>query len=400
MRVLILAPWPIRVPRHGGQLRGAAVVKAYRDAGHNVYTISFYDPHHTKPDEVWPGDLTLTPGVNDLMQTPGAGSSEMSMWRAVAAAPDSFDRMATALRRVRPDLLQFEEPVFWPIVERLRREGLLDGIAIAHSSYNFETLAWSLRGLLGTPVREETVRDIVTFEREIAAHCDVVFAVSQDDALEFRKLGAKVVHVAENGVCSLARRVTRPIDDYLPSEKPYALFVSSAHPPNAHGFIELAEQARGHPLRDGELLICGKVGPMIQSTPGHTRIGRIFDRARILGWVDSKLLDALYAGSHVIILPKTHGGGSNLKTAEALASGRPVVATRNAFIGFERFMDLPGVFITDEPDLFWLRVNACLASPIAETTRAPESMFGLLWSECLKPMVRAGEEAVFRAQQA
>lgn len=38
MRVLLLAPWPLRIPRHGGQLRGAAVVKAYRDSGHQVHT--------------------------------------------------------------------------------------------------------------------------------------------------------------------------------------------------------------------------------------------------------------------------------------------------------------------------------------------------------------------------
>lgn len=244
------------------------------------------------------------------------------------------------------------------------------------------------------------MRDIATFEREIALYCDVVFAVSQDDAREFCKLGAKFVHVTENGVSSVERRVTRPLSDYLPSGMPYALFVSSAHPPNARGFIDLAERAQGHPLRDGELLICGKVGPMIQATSGLLRAGRVLDRSRILGWVDGRLLDALYAGCHVILLPKTHGGGSNLKTAEALASGRPVVATRNAFIGFERFMDLPGIVIADEPDLFWRRVSEHLAGSLVGENRSPETMSGLLWSECLRPMVRAGEDAVRRAQQA
>jgi glycosyltransferase involved in cell wall biosynthesis len=339
------------------------------------------------------------PGVISLMQTQDAARSEMAVWRALAAAPDSFDRMVATLRRLQPDLLQFEEPELWPIVQLLQAEGHLAGIAVAHSSCNFETLAWRLRGLLGAPVREETVRDIMTFEREIAMHCDVVFAVSRDDAQEFRKLGAKFVHVAENGVSSLERRVTRPLSAYLPSGLPYALFVSSAHPPNARGFIELAERAQGHPLLDGELLICGKVGPMIHATSDLLRTGRILDRSRILGWVDGRLLDALYEGSHVVILPKTHGSGSNLKIADTLASGRPVVATRNAFIGFERFMDLPGVVITYEPDFFWRRVSEYLAGSLVGESRSPETMSGLLWSKCLKPMVREGEYAVRRVQQ-
>jgi hypothetical protein len=141
MRVLILAPWPLRIPRHGGQLRGSAVVQAYRDSGHDVHTISCYDPNHTAPDEVWREDFAPTQGMIELMQTPDAAVSEMTVWRAMAAAPDSFDRTVAALRRLQPDLLQFEEPVFWPIVQRLRAEGHLRGIAIAHSSYNFETLA-------------------------------------------------------------------------------------------------------------------------------------------------------------------------------------------------------------------------------------------------------------------
>lgn len=398
MRVLLLAPWPLRIPRHGGQLRGAAVVKAYRDSGHQVHTISFYDSNNTRPDEVWPDDFSPSQGVIELMQAPDASASEMRSWQAMAVAHDSFERMVAAVRRFEPDLLQFEEPVFWPMVHRLKTEGHLERIAIAHSSYNFETSAWALRGALGAPVSEQTLRDLATFEAEIASHCDVVFAVSQDDANEFRKLGAKNVLVAENGISALECGDAEALDAYLPNKPSYAIFVSSAHPPNARGFIQLAQGARRQPLRDGELLICGKVGQMVQAMPGLQHIKKILDRSRILGWVDGKLLEALYAGSRVVILPKTHGGGSNLKTAEALASRRPIVATSCAFVGFERFTDLPGVTITDDPNVFWQRVSDYLVAPPQGDVRSPDDMEGLLWRECLKPMVRAGEEAVRRAR--
>ena len=93
----------------------------------------------------------------------------------------------------------------------------------------------------------------------------------------------------------------------------------------------------------------------------------------------------------MIILPKTLSGGSNLKTAEALASGRPIVATNRAFDGFEGFRDVPGVTIHDDPDLFWDTVDGFLTGGISSVPRAPEIMEGLLWTECLKPMVHALE---------
>jgi glycosyltransferase involved in cell wall biosynthesis len=332
------------------------------------------------------------------MKVADPAASEMRVWFAMANAQDSFDRMVGVLNLVKPDLLQFEEPIFWPLISRLKSEGHLSRIGVAHSSYNFETLAWNLRGVLGASVSKETVRDLALFEREIASLCDVVFTVSQDDAEQFSKLGAKNVLVAENGVSTLELNECDPLNDYLDPKNAYALFVSSAHPPNAKGFIELAEGARVRSLNNGEILICGTVGPMIQATKGLQRARWALDRSRVLGWVDGKLLDRLYAGSRVVILPKTHGGGSNLKTAEALASGRPVVATRGAFIGFEKFLGLPGVTIADDPDIFWRHVDDYLAAPALPTCRSTETMRGLLWSECLKPMVSGAEDAVQRAR--
>ena len=229
-------------------------------------------------------------------------------------------------------------------------------------------------------------------EREIAASCDLVITVSENDAREFRALGAARVEVAPNGASfPPLPGDTAALDAYLPPGTAHALFVSSAHPPNAHGLISLAG-ATGHPPNHGELLICGQVGSLVRASPQFQRAKRVLDRARFLGWVDNDLLAALYATTRVVVLPKTLGGGSNLKTAEALASGRPVVATGLAFQGFEQFADLPGVRIADDPDQFWAEVDALLSDAAVPPLRSPDSMAGLLWRECLRPMVSAAEE--------
>jgi glycosyltransferase involved in cell wall biosynthesis len=398
LRILILTPWPFRVPRNGGQLRAAAVVQAYRSAGHEVHSAGLYDPARVSPGEVWPEDVQLSPGVITIMQKLSAreGRSEMAFWFAVAAARDSVAAFAAAVRAARPDVLQFEEPALWPIVRRLRADGVLDRVAIVHSSYNFETQAWQHRSVPGAQVTLETLRDIATLEQEVAAFCDLVITVSESDAREFRSLGAKQVCVAANGVRSLPCTDGRAVDAYISPDTSYALFVSSAHPPNAHGLVDMAAVTKDHPIRHGEILICGRVGSLVRAASNFQKAGRVLERARFIGWVDDTLLGALYAKAKVVILPKTLSGGSNLKTAEALASGRPVVATSRAFEGFESFQELPGVTIADDADLFWRAVDGFLSGDIPNILRPPEAMRGLLWKDCLEPMVRATEALIVR----
>ncbi len=334
------------------------------------------------------------PGVAGALKIPPAGedASQIAFWDAIAAAPDSFAAFAGAVRAARPDLLQFEEPFLWPVVRRLQAEGQLKNVAIVHSSYNFETTAWRDLRHAGAPLSDASLRDVVALEREIALACDLIISVSESDASTFRAIGASPVCVAMNGTASLLPTTdAKALDAYLAARTPYSLFVSSAHPPNAHGLIDLAVAATGHPVRHGEILICGEVGGLIRAAPRVQQAARVLDRARYLGWVESGLLDALYAGARAVILPKTLGGGSNLKTAEALASGRPIVATSRAFEGFEAFTALPGVTITDEPDRFWAAVDTLLSDAGAIPPRSREAMAGLLWRECLKPMVQAAE---------
>lgn len=398
MRVLILTPWPFRIPRNGGQLRAAAVKRAYLAAGHHVQSAGLYNVPDFRPDEVAPEDIRVTPGVIRIMQslTAETGRSEMAFWKAAGTASDSVASFAATIQTVQPDVLQFEEPALLPVVRSLRQQGYLNGITVVHSSYNFETLAWQHRGVLGFQVTEETLCDIAAFEQEIADTCDLVVTVSEGDAAEFRRLGAERVCVAANGVASLPSPNIRTIGAYLPASMPYAVFISSAHPPNAHGLVDMAAAASGHPIRDGEIFIGGRVAALVRAATNYSRARRVLNRSRFLGWVDDAMLSALYAGARVVILPKLYSGGSNLKTAEALVSGRSVVATRRAFEGFEAFTDLPGVIIEDDADAFWNAVNDLLANNMLPSLRTPDALRGLLWQECLKPMVRAVEDLVLQ----
>jgi glycosyltransferase involved in cell wall biosynthesis len=396
LSVLMLTPWPFRAPRHGGQLRAAAIARAYRDAGHYVASAALYDPAESTAGEVWPDDVPIAAEVlrttrSVLRESSGEASTQV-FWEAVALTPESYRAYADVVRAVQPDVVQIEELVLWPVVRRLRDEGLLGRAVVVLSAHNFETAAWADRRAAGARVSAATLRDIEALEREIAVAGDLVVAVSEDDAETFRALGARNVVVARNGTTA-SRAETDVLGAYIAPGAAYALFVSSAHPPNAHGLVAMAACATGHPLRHGEILVCGRVGDLVRAAPGWRRARRVLDHARYLGWVDDDVLAALYASAHAVIVPKTLGGGSNLKTADALASGRPVVATRRAFTGFDAFTEMAGITIADEPDRFWKAVDTLLSQPPAPM-RHSQATASLRWEECLTPMVKATEAIV------
>jgi hypothetical protein len=62
-------------------------------------------------------------------------------------------------------------------------------------------------------------------------------------------------------------------------------------------------------------------------------------------------------------------GGSNLKTAEALISGLPVVGTSQAFRGFADFADLPHIAVADTPEAFAAGIRHALDSDGARRRR-------------------------------
>ncbi len=390
MRVLMLAPWPIVRFLHGGQLRASAIVRAYRAGGHHVACIGLYDAARIGPGDIEAHDYAVPPSIVDHVLA-AERNSELAFWRALARMPHAFDFYERAVRAERPDVLQFEEPYLWPLVQALRERGALKGIPVLHSSYNYETEAKHEIRASGMSVSDQTMLDVAALERDIAAGADAVVVVSDSDAAAFEAIGARHVVVAHNGTDppQAAPEQDEALAGYLQGE-PYALFVSSAHPPNAQGLTDTAEEA-GIVMRRGSVLVCGGVAGLLRSMPAFAENQHIFRRTRLLGFVSPGLLSAIYRRAAVILLPKTRGAGSNLKTAEALVSGRPIVATRRAFEGFERYLGCPGVAVEDDPATFWRRVVDLLSvdagDEIPGPVRTQASVRTLFWNACLDPMV-------------
>jgi hypothetical protein len=389
MRVLMLGPWAIGRPRHGGQIRAANIAAAYRASGYDVLFMGVFDPGNVPLEDTTPDDVGIDQLAMDYIARSGK-SWELSLWDAFAEVPALFARFSDAVRRFRPDAVELEEPYLWPVVRALRDRGYLQGLPIIYSSYNFETEYRQDLAEICNNENRELLRQVARQEQVIAHEADLIVAVSDGDATCFRQIGARRVIVVRNGGRRVdeAAAATTGLDGYLGNTS-FALFISSAHPPNARGLLDLAKGLKS-PL-PGLLVICGGVGNLLKR---YRRTDPLIRDARILGIIDPPILDALLLRASVILLPKTHGGGSNLKTSEALLAGRPIVATPQAFVGFEPWLGASGVTVEDDPALYWLHVARHLSEPANSMALLEDYRNELLWLACVAPLVTAVQDLV------
>jgi glycogen(starch) synthase len=145
----------------------------------------------------------------------------------------------------------------------------------------------------------ELARRAPSLARAVLRRVRIVLAVSNALADETRRLGARDVRVVPNGV-------ELPAEVGEEAEPPEILFAGRLS--REKGILELVEAARGLPL-----VVAGD-GPLRTQVPGA------------LGWVPREQLEQLYGHAAVVACP-SHREGFGLACAEAMAHGRPVVAS-------------------------------------------------------------------------
>ena len=151
--------------------------------------------------------------------------------------------------------------------------------------------------LWGTDV--ELARKASGFARSILRRARLAICASEELAAAARELGARSVRVIPSGV-DVPETVSEP------DEPPHALYAGRLSPEK--GVLDLVEAAEGLPL-----VVAGD-GPLRDQVPAA------------LGFVPHDELERLFARAAVVVCP-SHREGFGVVCAEAMAHGRPVVAT-------------------------------------------------------------------------
>jgi glycosyltransferase involved in cell wall biosynthesis len=387
MNILILCTYPIADPKHGGQLRVRNIADAYMLAGHQVQVVGVLGSSNYEQEVgflPYPSQEQLTRAIANtfLMEDYALGQ--------LFQQDEHCRSRLTSLIETQPDIIQIEHP--WLFGFAMQYAATLKiRPQLIYSAHNIE---WSLKrdivsSYQGPAVVEHCADLIQRVELQAVTEADAIVCVSQSDANWLASHTDRPIILAPNGVkawqsAPAGRQEARTISQGYR----YALFCASAHPPNMTGFFELFGGGFGSLKPDEKLVVAGGASYAIAGDPRVHRSAKLAERTTTAGMVSQACLEGLLDQAACIVLPITQGGGTNLKTAEALLSGKHIVATTVAMRGFERFMYAPGVHIADDPASFKQALRSAMsAAPIKHSPEDLLARQSVLWQNCLAPLI-------------
>ena len=389
-RVLALGTFPIVRPIHGGQRRVAAFKQFYESHGAKYFHACIYNAAHYSGSDVnvddWPlivppSDTGLANLIGDLMSGHQFESDEPTL-----------KHFTDVLERINPDTLQLEHPFMWPLAKRLREISGGGKIRLVYSSHNVEApLKREILASQGVPseLRRKVCAEIEEIEAELCQEADLIVCVSLDDRAHYCRFKAPAdVVIVPNGVDrpppGSQQRTNEAIQRAFAGRR-FVMTVGSAHPPNVDGICHyLAEGGIFCVPPVKSIAICGGVSHLLfQRSEYQQYFAANSVRVEFFPDLDDTDLWAIKHACHGVILPLRSGGGSNLKTAEALALGKWTVGTLVALRGYERLAGAEGVIIANDRSSFRHAMRDVLRRPPLQLTEGDRiAREALCWDRC------------------
>lgn len=398
--VLLLSTYPFVEPRHGGQVRLANIAKAFETAGWEVESVAVYEPEGYGVQPLGKNDIPFPPSsryrlfrgrnvtfINDLL------SGDYAI-----AEDGGFPVIQARLPR-RIDAIHVEQPWMWPLASKIKRMREYERAVLIYGSQNIEApLKREILTSYDVGGADDAIDAVDELEHQAACEADLTLAVTQADLDVLAGYGAKQLLLAPNGIApwtasaaALERWRAR-----LPTA-PWILYVASAHPPNFTGFTACVGDSLGCIPPDSKLVVAGSVGEHLYRCLAGTRWHSLnISRFEPIWVLPDEDLAAVKTLAHAFLLPIQHGGGSNIKTAEALYSGAYVVGSEAAFRGFEDFTALPEVTVARSPQAFQTAIREVLQRP-PQSHKKPvqgDMRYRLRWDQCLSPIPVAVEQVM------
>jgi len=363
MNVLIVTsslPYP---PTSGGAIRTHGIVEGLHRAGHTVTVLCFDTGNTPLPDHLRVVTVPPPPPRPKLDRL-----RDLLFTQTADIAKRLYDaRMAATLRDLLAenpvDLVQFEGiemACYLPVAKQ----------ANTHTKLSFDTFnaEYALQRSIfridaRTPRRWPAaiyswlqIGRIRRYESHICEMADLVFAVSEEDAVLLRPLRADGhIHVVNSGIW-----VDRYADhtEPIPTDSPALVFTGSMdYRPNVDAMLWFTEaiypQVRAA-VPDVHLFIVGKdphprLEPL-RTLPGVTLTGRV------------PAVTPYLQAADLFVVPLRMGSGTRLKLLEAMASECAIVATTAASAGLNDAVKAT-MYITDGAEEMADAIIDLLADP-------------------------------------
>jgi hypothetical protein len=176
----------------------------------------------------------------------------------------------------------------------------------------------------------------------------------------------------------------------LSGREPYFSFAGSSYWPNVEGFASIATPSLAFLPPTIKIDVAGTAGPELLKLPSILRHQSAnASRIRVRGFLSMDEMVAMMHRSRSVLVPVFIGEGSNLKSADALASGARVIMTERATRGYEDVIgaDGEGVTVVESATAFRAAMRRAIETVESSGSVGSERRTQLSWTSRLNPLL-------------
>lgn len=381
MNTLLLATFPAEHARHGGQHRIANIKETYERLGVSVQNVGIQgSPSYPASAGYvsYPEKLICSYEKTFLME-------DYIIGQLVIKNRDLQSSLRKKIR-VQPDIIHVEHPWLVDFANRYRSECKCKLLVYGSANVESECRYSMLRHYFDENSSRSRAELIRRNEIEAARMADIVFAVSKQDYDWYSQYvpSTKII-LARNGVNKRKRTLAGKTEfEALQISRKFCMVCGSGYPFNAMGLIKCFSQGFGCLSPDQNLVIVGGMCNSLVDSTEFNEIAGLKRRCIFVPSASEDLLAECLFRAHCVLLPIYEGGGSNLKTAEALLSGKYIIGTSKSFVGYEEYLNCKGIWIEDDPISFVKRIRQVMnLVPLQLDEKEMARREELLWSKVL-----------------
>lgn len=239
-----------------------------------------------------------------------------------------------------------EQPWGWPLVHTAKKKN--KDLLTVYSSHNIEsTLKSSILPMIDSAGRRLSLQRILELELLAANESDLVISCSISDTEWFVSAGVPEEKILYIPNCTGWNRKVDQLERPSQQSK-YFTVVGSAYPPTIDSFLEIFWEAEIWLPPNVEIRVIGGIAEALSKFVCSSQASDLRGAINLLGVLDEeKLFDQLLNATGYL-LPVKYGGGTNLKTAEALFFNKYTIGTEAAFRGFENYLMEPNNIVIDD----------------------------------------------------
>ena len=265
---------------------------------------------------------------------------DVMVGQRAAAQHDIVESVQRYLVAQPPQFVWLEQPWLMPLVDAV---GWPSGAQLVYSSQNVEyklkVVLENLHNPAGDLPNAALVEQVRQIEAEAVERAALVFSICEADRKDLLATFGKNSVVLPNG-SSIGLAQPDPgsrfaAEFHQPGRRFFG-FAASSYLPNQAGLAAIADPSLAFLPPNARIALAGSISNAVNDHPQIRRHWALnAKRLSCFGFLSAADFTQFSLHLPCTLVPIFHGGGSNLKTADALASGTEVIASAESMVGYE-----------------------------------------------------------------